>query len=137
MPLLLLLQMWKPKTGSESYPGQEKAENAVQKHLCLLDKQENEQPVSCLQTKEPTNHKMEVSPTPVSKALGCSDGMFGTETALVLSTVMQGLMEVCLEVPQEPPIVQAEAPSAPPHWPCAPPPCPAPLCFCAHAAAPP
>ncbi|XP_072778963.1 TALPID3 protein-like [Taeniopygia guttata] len=53
-----------------------------------------------------------MSLTPASKALGCSEGRFRRETALVVSTVMVGLMEVCLKVPHEPPIIQAEAPSS-------------------------
>ena len=64
---------------------------------------------------------------------GC---LAGHATALVASTVMEAFREVCLKVPQEPPFLQPKAASAPPHGTWAPHPCPAPLPFSAHAAAP-
>lgn len=108
-----------------------RAGKVAQMPLCLLerDKMSGASPPS-----KPTNHKSEVSPPQVAKALGCSKGMSGRETALVVSTAMYGSMD--LKVPHKPPVVQAKAPSAPPPWPCAPQPSPAPVSFSAHAPAP-
>lgn len=77
MPLLLLLQTWKPKTASESGPVLEKGRKGTAKVPLLAAERENKQAFSSVQTNKPRDQKTKVSPAAVPKALGCSEGMLG------------------------------------------------------------